>query len=104
MCLQMIVLMCRTVGKPWLRTENNGNHFQDVILSPGDKTRIEFNTIIGKHSNSAGQVCLKFLYIKYGKQGLRSTFKVLLQQFTMLLPIREVHRAAESSARLKEVK
>ena len=60
-------MTCRTVGKPWLRAENNGNHFQDVILSPGDKTRIDFHSLIGKQSNTGGQVCLKFLYIKYGK-------------------------------------
>ena len=63
--------MSRTAGQPWLRRENNGNHFQDVILSPGDWTRLEFPAIINRDSNRAGQVCLRFLYIKYGEWSLK---------------------------------
>ena len=62
-----IYVLCRSTGKPWLRTENNGEEFLDVILSPGDKTRLDFSSLISSDSTRGGEVCLQFLYKKYGE-------------------------------------
>ena len=64
-----INLILRSTGASWQRTESNGEKFLDVILSPGDKTRLELSSLISPGSSSAGEgeVCLQFLYKKYGE-------------------------------------
>ena len=46
-----IHLILRSTGASWQRTESNGEKFLDVILSPGDKTRLELSSLISPGSS-----------------------------------------------------
>ena len=86
-----INLILRSTGASWQRTKSNGEKFLDVILSPGDKTRLELSSLISPGSSSAGEgeVCLQFLYKKYGEcwcSVWEPGCSILLQQFTIYTP------------------